>query len=199
MGNRPRKRPSKFTRPLTRMQKEFIKEYPQHATATAAAIAAGYAKTSASVVASNMLKDPRIVQRLDINAHKRRKYRDRTQDNILDELAKLGFANILDFFSEEGLRIPLKDLPRDVAAAVKDLRVTRQENPDTGEAIETVDLKLHDKKGALEQLGKNQGMWLEKTEHSGALGLAFVQNLQRTVGPTGLTQQEKVIESADSD
>ncbi len=185
-----RKRARTYTRPLTSMQKRFIAEYPLHKNQTAAAIAAGYKASSAAVVASTLVRDPRIVQRLDINAHKRMRYREKTQGNILDELAKLGFANILDFFDGDGLRIPLADLPRDVAAAVKDLKVTRSEHPDTKQVTESVELKLHDKKSALEQLGKNQGMWIEKSQVEGIIGHAFIAQLQRTVGPM-LPQQEK--------
>lgn len=174
-----------YTRPLNPMQLAFIEQYPKAKSNVAAAIAAGYSKKSAAVTATRLLQDPRVIARLDLNAHRRRKYRERTEENILDELAKLGFSNILDFFDGEGIRIPIQDLPRDVAAAVRDLKVTRSVNPDTQEVTEQVDLKLHDKRGALEQLGRNQGLFVDKTEHSGVIGHAFIESLGRTLGPPG--------------
>lgn len=174
------------TRPVSPLQRRFILAYPQCKTVREAVLKAGYSEKSANSAGYRLMRDPRILQRLDVNAAKRRQYREATQENIMEELSRLGFANILDHLDEDGNQIPLKDLPRDVAAAVKRLKVLRSADED-GNPIEHVDLELHDKKAALETMGKKHGMWTDNVEHKGAIGLAFIESLRPSTGPTGVT------------
>lgn len=170
----------KHTKRLAALQKRFVLEYPRAKSATAAAIAAGYNEKSAAFMGYSLLTDPRIVQRIDENTDDLADYCERSHENILDELAKLAFSNILDFFDADGILIPLKDLPRDVAAAVKKRKRSKTKNRD-GTETECIELELIDKKAALELLGRSLGVWSKRRGHEA--GLSFIKSLGRTVGP----------------
>ena len=85
-----------------------------------------------------------------------------TQDRVLQELAKIGFADITDFVTIEGglVRVkPTNQMPRDklgVIAAIK-------------EGANGIEVKLNDKEKALELIGRHLGMFKDKLELSGGL------------------------------
>lgn len=101
-----------------------------------------------------------------------------TKEAVLGELAKIGFANMLDFIriGEEGL--PYTDftaLTREQAAAIGELVVeTIPARFRDGEEIEPevkkVRFKLSDKRSALVDLGKHLGLFIDRHEHSGPDG-----------------------------
>ena len=165
---------------LSDKMRRFINEYPKHTDAKAAARAAGYVAPQA---ASRLLQNPLIVQALDLNAAARRRHRNVSEENIQEELSRMGFANILNHFDQDtGAILAPHELPRDVAAAVKKLKVSQTEKD--GEITTEAELELLDKKGALELLGRRFGMWDNKDNRHG-VGLAYIESLGRTVGPTG--------------
>lgn len=166
---------------LTKRQRAFIVEYPQHDTAKEAAIAAGYKAENASI---RLMKNPLILQRLDVNAAARRKARRVNQRNVEEELSRLAFANPKDLLDETGSPIPLKDLPRDVLAAYS-LEITHIKGPD-GTVTEQAKLRdLKEKGNALGRLGDRLGMFDDQDSKAG-IGQAYIESLGRTVGPTGI-------------
>lgn len=92
-----------------------------------------------------------------------------TVDKIISELAKIGFANSADFFEwgPDGVRIKSSDsLTRDQTAVISEVQETRSKGP--GE--NTIKIKLSDKQGALEKLGRHLGMFKERVEIAGKDG-----------------------------
>ena len=79
--------------------------------------------------------------------------------DVVAELAKVGFANMLDYFRiEEGgaIGIDLTRLTRDQAAAIVEVS-------ESGPAKNrTIRLKLGDKLSALEKLGRHMGIFAER-------------------------------------
>ena len=79
--------------------------------------------------------------------------------DVVAELAKIGFANMVDYLRvEEGgaIRIDLKRLTRDQAAAIVEVS-------ESGPAKNrTIRLKLADKLSALEKLGRHMGIFAER-------------------------------------
>src|ERR1017187_6728527 len=87
----PRKRPGET---LTDKQRTFCNEYVIELNATNAAIKAGYSEESARSTASHLLDDPDVaayVQKLQEDKFWRLRI---TADQVLAELAKIGFAEI---------------------------------------------------------------------------------------------------------
>lgn len=174
--------------PLTPLQRRFVLEYPKYDSVADAVRAAGYKCKNPGKQGWLLTNDPRILQRIDMNAAARRRYRKINEGNIEEELSRMGFANVLNHFDGDGNMIPPHELPRDVAAAVKKLKMTQTQSKE-GETVTEAELELLDKKASLELLGRARGMWDNKDGGAG-IGLAYIESLGRTVGPTGVDQEE---------
>lgn len=146
---------------LTPKQQRFIEEYLIDLNATQAAIRAGYSQKTAYRTGADNLKKPQIVA---VIAEKRKLLSEQTAvtvERIVTELAKIAFSNMQDYakWSPHGVTLlDSADLTPDQAAAVSELSET---TTDSGGSIR---FKLHDKKGALELLGRHMGMFKDKLE-----------------------------------
>ena len=98
-----------------------------------------------------------------------------TVARVLEELAKIGFANPLDYMKvqEDGTAyVDLKDMTRDQAAAISEIQVDEYMEGRGEEArpVKKVKLKFHDKRAALMDIGKHLGMFREVKVHVGPDG-----------------------------
>lgn len=160
---------------LTNKQRMFCHEYIVDLNMTQAAIRAGYSKTSAHDIGSENLKKPEIKKKVDALMAERAKRTEITADRVLNELAKIGFADVRRIFNDaDGLLKPsgIDDI---TAAAIQSIEVVSRPSAEVDEdgnrEIEYVHkIKLTDKKGALELLGKNLKMFTDKHELTGAGG-----------------------------
>ena len=107
-----------------------------------------------------------------------------TADKVLKELALIGFSNMRHYakWSGEGAYFYDSDeLTEDESAAIAEVtsKKTTRTVKDSDDEIETVELKLklHDKKGALVDIGRHLGMFKDKIEHSGDVGLKYIAGL----------------------
>lgn len=136
---------------LTEKQKRFVSEYLKDLNATRAAARAGY-------------KDPNIGRQLitknNVSAAVQRAIQNReqrteiTQDRVVQELAKVAFANGTDFaqVAGKGTRVELTDTARltdDQRAAISSVKAGRF----------GIEVSTYDKVRALELLGKHLGMF----------------------------------------
>lgn len=87
---------------LTPKQARFVEEYLVDLNATQAAIRAGYSARTAGQTSFELLKKPEIQILISEAQKKRSKRTEITQDRVLQELAKLGFGDIRDIFSDDG-------------------------------------------------------------------------------------------------
>jgi phage terminase small subunit len=91
-----------------------------------------------------------------------------TRERIMKELSRSGFADMRNFaeWSGEGVRFrDSEELSPDDSPAVKEVSserriITSKDGDVIGETV-TLTVKLHDKKGALELMGKHLGMWTD--------------------------------------
>lgn len=152
---------------LNEMQQRFVQEYLLRPNASEAARKAGYAENSARQQGSRLLSDDDIAAAIAAGQKMVSARYDVTLDRIVGELARIGFANIDDYVSvaNDGLAyVDLSATSRDMMAAVSEVTVdTYDERDPEGEDGETrtvkrVKLKLHDKRGALVDLGKHVGL-----------------------------------------
>jgi phage terminase small subunit len=96
-----------------------------------------------------------------------------TKESILAELARIGFANMLDYVQPNaagGFAVDLAALSRDQGAAIQEVIVEYQTGRgDDKTDVKRVRLKLADKRAALVDLGKHLGLFVERrhvtTEH----------------------------------
>lgn len=102
---------------------------------------------------------------------------DITIDNVIAELAKIGFANMMDFIRIGPDGEPVTDftaLTRDKAAAIKKVVVTTERELGAGEGadedekplvtVRKVTFELADKRAALVDIGRHLGGFVSRTE-----------------------------------
>lgn len=149
---------------LTPKQKRFVQEYLIDLNATQAAIRAGYSPRTANEQGARLLAKASVQSALQEAMKRREKRTEVTADRVVQELAKIAFADLKDFveFGPDGVRIKnSKEVDGTVLAEVSET---------TFKDSTTRTVKLHPKIKALELLGKHLGMFIEKHEHSGPDG-----------------------------
>jgi phage terminase small subunit len=141
---------------LTELQQAFVREYLKDLNATQAAKRAGYSENTARQTGSENLSKPDIQDAISQAMAERARRIQVDQDRVVQELAKIAFANMKDFadWTNRGVSWkPSTDLTREDSSCVAE--VTEQL---TDKSI-TLKLKLHDKVKALELLGRHLGLF----------------------------------------
>ena len=145
-------------------QQRFVDEYLVDLNATQAAIRAGYSKATAYSQGQRLLKHAEVGAEV---AKRRQKVADKlevTAERVVQELARIGFANMADYMRSTPDGDPYLDfsgLTRDQAAALSEVTVEdfRDGRGEDGRDVRRVKFKLHDKRAALVDLGKHLGMF----------------------------------------
>lgn len=151
---------------LNAKQKLFIKEYCVDKNATKAAIRTGYSAKTAGSIGHELLKKPQIKIEIEKqiakqikNAERRAEEKGMSKERWLEELGRIGLANIDDVahVSNKG-RVtvyPTDNRAYELGATIKKITSTKY-----GPSIE-----LHSKQSALETVGKHYGWVKETTEN----------------------------------
>lgn len=134
---------------LTPKQEMFIREYLVDLNATQAAIRAGYSKRTAEWQGPQLLGKTHVAVEIQKLMDKRAAKIEITAEKVLQEIAKLAFSNLQDFYDANGSLKDITSLPRDIAVALSSSKVNLTE------ACAVQEIKLHDKKGSLELLGRH--------------------------------------------
>lgn len=161
---------------LTEKQARFVAEYLVDLNATQAAIRAGYSERTAEVIGYENLRKPQISAAIEQAIQDRQRRTEITQDRVLQELARIAFANGTDFarivssptvttvVDEEGYTQQVLQPVRRV-----ELVDTEKVDPDKLAAIASIkegkfgiEVKSYDKIRALELLGQHLGMFDRK-------------------------------------
>ncbi len=149
---------------LTEKQKLFVSEYLIDLNATQAAIRAGYSPKTAEQIGYQMLKKTSVSDAIAQAMAERSKRTGITADRVLNELAMIGFANAADIINF-GAATVKGDASREDTACIQSVKV-KTIPTDAGNITER-EVKLYDKKSALELIGKHLGMFKDKLEVSG--------------------------------
>jgi phage terminase small subunit len=149
---------------LTDKQERFCQEFIIDMNATQAALRSGYSgKTAHSIGAENLTK-PEIQSRLTELKKVLSEKVSITQEMVLNELAKVGFSNLQDYFEDDLSPKSLSELSESKGRALSSIKKTIVTYE--GGSTETVEFKLHDKIKSLELLGKHLGFF-EKDNKQG--------------------------------
>ncbi|WP_312907243.1 terminase small subunit [Tissierella praeacuta] len=167
---------------LTPKQKIFVDEYLVDLNATRAYKAAGYrvkSDNAAGVEGHKLLRNPKIDLYLKEKMKEREKRTEITQDKVLKELAKIGFANATDYARvvEREYIEQVKDEKGNIISEIPktyktvELEVTDKLDTDKQAAIagikqgtNGIEVKLNDKVKALELIGRHLGMFTDKMD-----------------------------------
>ena len=154
---------------LTAKQKIFADEYLIDLNATRAYKVA-YPKVkndeTASAAGARLLRNVKVEDYIQKRMKDREKRTEITQDMVLKELAKIGFADVTDFVTIEdkgtykAVQVKTTDeMPGDKLGAIAGIK----------EGANGIEIKLNDKGKALELIGRHLGMFKDKLEVSGTL------------------------------
>lgn len=157
---------------LTAKQIRFCEEYIIDLNAGAAAIRAGYSEKTAYEIGYENLRKPQIAEFIQRLKDERSKRTEITADRVLQELAKIGFADIKSYvsFKTALTRIGYDKEGDEIIDYATVVELKDSEEVD-GAAISEVSLKdgslkfkLHDKKGALDSMARHLGMFNDKVK-----------------------------------
>jgi len=146
---------------LTPRKLLFATEYLIDFNGEQAAGRAGYSKKTAASQASRLLKDANVKAYIDGKMEERTKKIEATAENVLNELAKIAFVTVDDFYNRNGSVKYLHELEPHVRAAISSYNI-KTITIGSGEDKETIDIpqfKAHDKVKTLELLGKHFAMF----------------------------------------
>ena len=154
---------------LTDKQARFVEEYLVDLNATQAAIRSGYSKNASSEIGYENLRKPQIADAIAEAQKERSERTEITADKVLTELALLAFANMEDYIrigTNGDPYIDLSELTREQAAAISEVAVDDyvEGRGEAAREVKKVRLKFHDKKGALVDIGKHLGMFVDRHE-----------------------------------
>lgn len=164
-----------MTKKLTDKQRRFVEEYMVDMNATKAAIRAGYSEKTAAVIGAENLIKPNVQEALAQAQTALSIRTEITQDMVMAELAKIGFANMNNYMgiTEDG--DPFMDLSKltaDQAAAMAEVTVEdfKDGRGDGARDVRRIRFKLYDKRAALVDIGRHLGMFKDKVELTGKDG-----------------------------
>ena len=132
---------------LTPKQQRFCDEYLIDMNATRAALRAGY--TQATAMNGQLMEMPKIQAYLKERTAEASKKLQVSHETLLGELMKVAFANMGDYFGDDGKIKPMQDIVDDKKSAIWSLKVSE------GKYGTTVQLRLHNKLAALEKIAKH--------------------------------------------
>lgn len=162
-----------MTSELTARQRRFVDEYLVDLNATQAAIRSGYAPSGARTEGARLLANADISDAIAAAQLKRSQRTKITQDQVLTELAKIGFSDIRRAVRWQAQVVEMEE---DEETGEQKLSVTNQVqiidsddiDGDTAAAISEISqsdkgalkIKFHDKQAALVNIGKHLGMFV---------------------------------------
>jgi phage terminase small subunit len=110
------------------------------------------------------LTKPDIAEFIQARMDARARRIEITADNVLKELAKIGFGNVKNLYGEDGRLLHVKDMDPDTSATITEIVEERVGT------LKRTKYKVADKKPSLELLGKNLKLFTDKIELGGKNG-----------------------------
>lgn len=168
---------------LTPKQKIFVDEYLVDLNATRAYKAAykNIKKDETAAVNGNrLLRNAKVKDHIDKRMKDRERRTEVTQDKVLQELAKIGFADIKDYLEYKTAKTVVQhdENGEPVIDYQQIVNVIDSKEVDTSVIQEvsigkdgTFKFKLYDKQKALVDIGKHLGMFTDKVEVKGNLNV----------------------------
>jgi hypothetical protein len=153
-------------RELNPQQERFCREY-LHLNQTRAYIKAypGTTYETAGANACRLLKDARIIARVEELTAERNKRLEISADKVLRRLEARASFSPVDLYDENNNFIPINELDRDVAIGIKSIEVVELYDNGKGDQKQAIGLirkiTVLDGKASDELLGRNLSLWKE--------------------------------------
>ena len=163
-------------KPLTERERRFVEAFmgPAAGNATDAAKRAGYAKGSAAVTASRLLRKANVQDAIKERAEKA----GITRERVLDELTLLAFSDLTHYTVNDSGDVELaQGAPKGAMRALQSIKrrkTTRGEGKDAYTTTE-VEIRLWNKPEPLKLAGQHVGLFRDKVDVSGKLELSWAE------------------------
>jgi len=138
--------------------KRFCEEYLVDLIGNQAAIRAGYSKRTANSQASRLLARDDIQEYIKKLRGKQTKRTDITADRVINEMAKIAFVKVDDFYNQDGSVKQLDELSDSAKASVSSYYVKRVKLSDDN-YVDVPVFSAHNKDKQLENLAKHLGIF----------------------------------------
>lgn len=160
---------------LTDKQAAFVRFYLISLSATDAALKAGYSEKNPGESGYALLQKPSIRLAIKKAKEARAKRLEISAENVLRELARIGFADIKHtsvWDPDIGLIVkPSDEIDEDTSAAISEITesktVIKGKRGDGDQVNTTLKVKLHDKVKALDLIGRHVGLFKESGRDGG--------------------------------
>ncbi len=151
--------PKKTRDTLTPRQARFVAEYLIDLNATQAAIRAGYSQKTAKQQGARLLTKADVGDAIAKGQAVRFRTAEITAERVLREARSLAFSSLQDLTDGDGNLLPIKDWPRDAAAAVSSVEIAKRHLV-AGDGVpeDVVKIRLWDKTSSLRDLMKHLGL-----------------------------------------
>lgn len=156
---------------LTGKQQAFVQYYVANGfNAKEAAIAAGYSEKSADSFSSQVLNNPKVKKAIADLVEGELYRRGVSKERVIAEIARIAFSDIRQVLTWDDKGIKLKDsksIKRDTAAAIQSVKEKVSIDKEDGSVLHiNREIKMYDKKSALDTLAKHLGL-LEDEKFNG--------------------------------
>jgi len=152
---------------LTDKQKRFCEEYIIDLNGAQSAIRAGYAEGSARVEGSRLLSNDNIQEYISKLQQSKSEELNITQNKVLQELCKIAFGDVKNYFDDMGRLIDINELENQISASIKSVTVQQEKSQAQGEVfIESTIKKIesYDKLKAIDTINKMLGFYSKDNE-----------------------------------
>lgn len=159
----------------------FVREYLKDLTAAQAYIRAGFKVKNADVAAaaaSRLLRDVNVAEAVRLGLEARAAKVEVSSDFVLSQLLKLASVDPAELFDEKGNLKNIHEIPPDVRQALAMVETDHRWDGkgEDAELVTTKKVKLWDKKGTLELLGRHLGLFKDNIILTGNLRFAQVSD-----------------------
>jgi phage terminase small subunit len=179
------------SRPLRAGKRErFCREYIKDLNGTQAATRAGYSARVANREGTRLLSFAVVRARIAFLQRSTINGLEVSAENVVRELAKLGFSNMEDYMKVQpdgSAVVALGETTRDQRAAIQELTMDEYTDGrgDNAREVKRVRLKLADKRAALVDLGRHMGIFAKDNEQ----GRTVVIHDARPTMPVGTQER----------
>ncbi|RKR81574.1 terminase small subunit [Mucilaginibacter gracilis] len=150
---------------LTLQQQRFCDEYLVSFNAFRSAMLAGYSENTARK--GELLHLPKVQDYLKAAMDKTKQRLQITHDMILRELAKIAFANMGNFYDDQGVLKPMYELSDDDKAAISQYQILDAVDDYGYQVGKLSKIKLHNKLSALDKIARHLNFYSVKAAEDG--------------------------------
>jgi phage terminase small subunit len=153
---------------LNPKQEAFCNAYMLTFNGSKAAVTAGYSPSTAAATASRMLTKSNIIEALAERREIANQVAGVTQERVIKELARIGFADIRGVIDDDGGMRQPSEWSDATAATVSSVEISS-----AGDMVTLHKIRTYDKIQALDKLGKHLGLFGEDKDKSAPINIQF--------------------------